>query len=71
MSDDAKRCMICDGWPPDHQPGCEMAGFPVPEPNGRYDARKVLDFVKTRNMERAEALIETYGTDAMIRMPWD
>lgn len=48
-----------------------MIGFPEPEATGRYDEQKVMDFVKTRNMERAEAIIEAWGTSAVLRMPWD
>ncbi|WP_197515490.1 hypothetical protein [Mycobacterium sp. E1747] len=55
-----KTCLMCHGWP-DHRPGCEMAGFPETEDDGHYDAQKVMDFVKTRNMERAEAIIDGVG----------
>lgn len=48
-----------------------MMGFPEPEDDGRYDAQKVMDFVKTRNIERAEAIAEAWGTHAILRMPWD
>jgi hypothetical protein len=63
-------CGVCHGWP-DHRPGCELEGFPLPDSNGQYDAQKVMDFVKTRNMERAEAIAEAWGTHAVLRFPWD
>jgi hypothetical protein len=49
-----------------------LDGCPDPEEDGRYDAQKLMDFVKTRNIARAEALIAAYGTDAiaMMRFPW-
>ncbi len=65
-----RDCLACHGWP-DHRPGCEMIGFPEPEADGRWDAQKVMDFVKARNMERAEAIAEAWGTYAVLRMPWD
>lgn len=60
---------MCHGWP-DHQSGCELEGFPYPNEDGRYDEQKVMDFVKTRNMERAEAIAEAWGTHAVLRFPW-
>jgi hypothetical protein len=67
---DSQVCLACGGHAR-HYAGCEIEGFPFSEAGGRFDAQKVMDFVKTRNMARAEAIAEAWGTHAVLRFPWD
>lgn len=33
--------------------------------------QEVMDVVRVRSMERAEAIAEAWGTHAVLRFPWD
>lgn len=63
-------CGACGGHA-EHRSGCEIEGFPFPGADGRFNVQKVMDFVDTRNIERAEAIAEAWGTYAVLCMPWD
>lgn len=49
----------------------DLAGFPLPDENGRYPMREVMDWIDLRNMERAHAITEAWGTDAVLYFPWE
>ena len=50
----------------------DRVGPPEPDENGQYKLHELMEYVATEHMARAEALIDTYGIDAvaMMRFPW-
>jgi hypothetical protein len=39
--------------------------------DGTYPASELMEIVKAVQMERAEAIAESWGTHAVLRFPWD
>lgn len=58
MSHNPTNCPVCSHRWPDHRAGCDLSvsGCPQPDEDGQYPLQECSDWLKRRQMERAEAL---------------